>query len=597
MTGNHSTEDFDIGAAINRLSGSTETMPEIDNSSKPTESGEVEFDNRQQIASLVEQVWPAPSFRKHQKETIIDILERLYIDGNDVVTLSAPTGAGKSLIIYTVSQVISAAAGAQSYITTPLNSLIDQIENDDFISEITTIKGKNNYSCVHRQDKGTSVDDAICQREDDFSCEHKENFDTRGGCPYYGRKERAKSTDVAVTNLSYLMANSMIPKGEDARFSPRNLLAIDEVQSVESFALNFIGFTIDRRKIPINFKLVSDMPEKDCDMSEMVSWLKEVLGHVIDRLMELNKKPHLTQAENTDEETLERLQHRIGNFVEDYDAGRHWTKTRDGNTVKFEPVFIDRFIDRFLWSQCDKVLLSSATIPKGNFLDAIGLSDEDTAHVTVPSTFPTERRPVITREMVGKMTKSERDETIPKLAQKLEEIANFHRGEQGFVHCNSYSIMERIYDNLSAELQSRTMKQDRDARMESLEEWMDNTDQIFLSVAQDEGISLDDEITRWQVVAKASYPFMGDERVNYRVNKMGDWGWYANQAVINLQQAVGRGMRSKDDWCRTYLLDSSFENLLNKNEDLFEPWFLESIDCYTDLDIYGKPDTNFTFSS
>ena len=598
MTGSHTTEPFDVGEAVSNLNGgspskSTEPPEEPDTNDEPAS---VALPDRATIEQYVEQVWPAPEFREHQKETVIDVLEKMYVDDNGVVTLSAPTGAGKSLIIYAVSRVISVAEGAKSFVTTPLNSLIDQIDGDDFIDNVTTIKGKNNYSCVHPQDRGAAVDDAICQREDDFSCDFKDTFDTDGGCPYYGRKNRAQETDIAVTNLSYLMANSMIPETEDARFQPRNFLAVDETQNIEDFALNFIGFTIDRREIPINFKLVDDMPEEDCDMEIMVGWLKQVLNEILNRLMELNRKPSLTHTENDDQEDLERLKHRISNFVQDYDEGRHWTKTRDGNTIKFEPVFIGRFIDRFLWKQSEKVLLSSATIPKGDFLDAVGLKEKRVAHVEVESTFPTKRRPVITKQMVGKMTKSERDDTIPKLAERLVEISNFHEGERGFVHCNSYDIMERIYEQLPWRVQQRTMRQDQTARMESLEEWYDSDEQMFLSVAMDEGISLDDDRARWQVVAKASYPFMGDERVNYRINEMGDWDWYANQAIIDLQQAVGRGMRSKDDYCVTYLLDSSFRNLLNKNEHLFEPWFLDSVDCFTDLDVYGKPETNFTFS-
>lgn len=596
MTGKHTTEPFDVGEAVGRLGDDSQEAVKPDPPESPDPAA-VALSNRVEISQYVEQVWPAPEFREHQKETVIDVLEEMYVNDNDVVTLSAPTGAGKSLIIYAVSRVISVAQNAKSFVTTPLNSLIDQIESDDFIENVTTIKGKNNYSCIHFEDSGTPVDDAICQREDGFDCKHKDEFDTRGGCPYYGRKNRAQATDIAVTNLSYLMANSMIPETEDARFQPRNFLAVDETQNIEDFALNFIGFSIKRRKIPINFKKIDDMPEEDCDMEVMVAWLKQVLNTIIDRLMALNRKPSLTQVENDDEEQLERLKHRISNFVQDFDEGKHWTKTRDGNTIKFEPVFIGRFIDRFLWQQSEKVLLSSATIPKGDFLDAVGLDGKRIAHVEVPSTFPTKRRPVITREMVGKMTKSERDETIPVLSEKLVEIANFHQGERGFVHCNSYDIMQRIYEHLPNAVKKRTKRQDQENRMASLEDWYDSNEQIFLSVAMDEGISLDDERARWQAVAKASYPFMGDERVSYRVNEMGDWDWYANQAIIDLQQAVGRGMRSKDDWCVTYLLDSSFESLLDRNEHLFEPWFLDSVDCYTDLDVYGKPETNFSFTS
>jgi Rad3-related DNA helicase len=157
--------------------------------------------------------------------------------------------------------------------------------------------------------------------------------------------------------------------------------------------------------------------------------------------------------------------------------------------------------------------------------------------------------------------------------------------------------MQRLYDNLPHYLQERTMLQDPNARTESLEKWFASQEQLFLSVSMDEGISLDDEKARWQVVAKASYPFLGDERVNYRVKEMGDWQWYAGCAVIDLQQAVGRGMRSKDDWCVTYLLDSSLKKLLRKNKNLFEPWFRNSVDCDTDLDVFRNPDDGFSFSS
>lgn len=597
MTGDETTEPFDVGDALDKLNGDEDTTSD-DQQSTPDNSEQqaVSFDNRQQIINYVEQVWPAPEFRKHQKETVVDILEKLYIDGNSTVTLSAPTGAGKSLIIYAVSRVISVAKDAQSFVTTPLNSLIDQIDNDEFITEMTTIKGKNNYKCVHPRDKGTPVNNAVCQRESDFECEYKDDFDTNGGCTYYGRKVRAQDTDIAVTNLSYLMANSMIPETEDARFQPRNFLAVDETQNIEDFALNFIGFTIDRREIPINFKLVDKMPQKDCSMTEMVGWLRQVMIEVGDRLNRLEAKGRLTESEVDDKDKLHRIYHKINNFVQDFNEGKHWTKTRDGSTVKFEPVFIGRFIDRFLWSQCEKVLLSSATIPKGDFLEAVGLDESETAHVEVPSTFPTENRPVITREMCGKMTKSERGDTIPVMADKIEEIANFHKGERGFIHCKSYDIMQTLYDHLPRYIQDRTMLQDSDDRMASLEEWFDSPEQIFMSVAMDEGISLDDDKARWQVVAKASYPYLGDERVNYRVNEMGDFEWYANCAIIDLQQAVGRGMRSKDDWAVTYLLDSSFESLLERNENLFEPWFLDSVDCYTHLDTYSDTNTNFSFS-
>jgi len=610
MTGQSNFEDFDIDEAVSNLdkmkndtaSPATSSQPvgkSIENFTRDLDEQYPDLSPKGAIHMAVNEVWPADSFREHQKEAIVDTVYALYVDDYDVVTISAPTGAGKSLILYAVSRVLSHVSQGTTFSTTPLNTLIDQIEDDGLIEQVVTMKGKNNYSCVHRMDKGASVDDAICQRMSGFDCEHKDKPHTSGGCPYYGRKNVAQRTDVAVTNLSYLMANAMIPSAADAKFEKRDLLAIDEVQNVENFALQFIGFTVAEHLVPVNFDILPEMPGYGSDMEEMVDWLYELLRHVIDnheRLTAKQKNGSLTTGENNDKKKLKRFQHRLSNFLQDHEEGRHWTKTHDDGKVIFEPVFIGRFIDKFLWSQCEKVVLSSATIPKGDFIENIGLGEQDVYNVSVESTFPKERRPVITTEMVGKMTRGERNETIPKMAERIGKIADAHAGERGFIHCNSYKIAQRLYDNMSVQIQDRTRIQDQDDREGSFNQWLASDDQMFLSVAMDEGISLDDDKARWQVVAKASYPFMGDERVSYRVNELGHWDWYANQAIINLQQAVGRGMRSKDDYCVTYLLDESFKSLIDRNGRLFEGWFMESIDCENDLQKYESP-SKFSFSA
>lgn len=545
------------------------------------------------IEATVEQVWPAPSFRKYQKEAVVEIVNALYREGYEGVALSAPTGAGKSLILYAVSKTVAQLKNERTFSTTPLNTLIDQIEDDDLLQDVVTLKGKNNYDCVHPLDRGKSVDDAICQREDGFNCEYKEMLPENGGCPYYGRKEKGTDADTLVTNLSYLMTNAMIPT--EYGFEPRGLLEIDEVQNVENFALQFIGFTISEEKVPVDFDRLPPLPKSSSTMDEMTMWLKQLLDVIVADENHYLAQASLTEDENRTLDKLKNIKNRVINFLEDQDEGKHWTKTHDRNGISFEPVFIGRFIDRFLWSQADKFVLSSATIPKGDFLEEIGLNKTGVKRIDVPSTFPKERRPVLT-EYVGKMTKSERDETLPKVADKISELADHHTGEKGFVHCNSYDIMEQIYQRLPPQVWDRTMCQDPDDREGSLEEWVESDKQVFLSVAQDEGISLDDEKARWQVVAKASYPFVGDERVSYRLNELNDWSWYNGKACINLQQAVGRGMRSKEDYCVTYLVDSSFKNLLQKDH-LFENWFLESVECEPADCVNAKqPETKFSFS-
>jgi len=517
----------------------------------------------------------------------VSVLSQLYVDDKTVVTLSAPTGAGKSLICHGVMAVLDNEFGRHSFFSTPLNTLIDQVSNDEFISpHALTLKGKNNYSCVHRQDRGAPVGKAVCQRVSDFDCEHKTVHHEQGGCPYYGRKEAAKSHPEVVTNIAYLMANSMIP--DEHALPSRELVIVDECQKIEDFALNFVGLTLNERTVPIWDEVPA--PPRTENIEQLTEWVREIGERAEAQLRTYDEKGDLTETEADERDDLQELTRKLYNFLQDVQS-HHWTAEHDfgESDVSFEPITVGRFLDRFLWSQGQKVLLSSATIPKSGFIEEMGLSDRTVGSVEVESTFPKERRGVYTDTAVGKMTYNERDETIPKMAQKIGDLASHHEGKRGFVHCHSYAIAQKLYDALPANVRERTRLQDSDEREASLDAWLEadveergfgdsDGGQIFLSVGMDEGISLDYEQCRWQCIAKAAYPFMGSDRVSYRLNELNDWNWYASQAAVALQQAAGRGMRAKDDWASTYILDTSAVELIEKNKYLMEDWFLEAVD-------------------
>jgi len=557
---------------------------------------------REKIGSAVDVVWPAPGYRENQRETVVDVVEKLYIEDNDVCLLSAPTGAGKSLLIYAVATIVKEVVGRRAFTTTPLNTLIDQIGNDEFLDDVITVKGRNNYSCVHPQDAGKPVDEAICQRDSNFECEYKQQSHRDGGCPYYGRVYEGQTAPNVVTNLSYLMANSMIPDVADAGFASRELLAVDEVQNIDSFALLFVGFTVGEHVVPIDWDTVPSMPSERASQEAVIDWLQNDLMRVVtERLNELSAKEDsfmMSEKEKEQLDDLKRFNQRANKFLSDV-QDHEWAIKHDSfsgtRKIEFEPIKVGRFMKDYMWSQGNKILCASATIPP-NFVEEVGLSDMSVGRVDVPSTFPPERRPIITTEAVGKMTKSERDKTIPKMADQIARIADIWDGHKGIVHCNSYKIAERLYDRLTNGVQRRTRLQDGDNREESLQNWIDapvseegryrdTGGQMFLSVANDEGISLEDDQARFNIVAKASYPFVGDERVSYRLNELNDWDWYNSSALIDLQQAAGRTTRSKEDWSATYLLDTSAVELIERNEHLCEGWFLDAVDCDFNEDV------------
>jgi len=600
--------------------------------------------SKQEIEKLVEKHFPAPEFREHQKDTIVKMVVGFVNRDCDVVALDAPTGSGKSLILYTVAKVledidnvsetvkskresfnlgltdssIPEPIGCGTFATTPLNSLVDQIDDDEFISpNVITLKGRNNYECIHEEDKGERVDQAICQRDDSFECEVKES------CHYYGRKYNALQHPTVYTNMSYLMAEGMIPGGSQGTFSNRDNLIVDECQKIEDFAMSFISFTVSKRTVPDEVWSNIQIPQEwntswaksdehiENSMDFLVSWLEEeVLTATIDMLNFLGSQTLTSKSQSKDEEKLEQFKVRVENFIEDVKEN-DWVAQLDvdinknkSNSPKiiFEPVTIGRFLKNLLWSRADRIILSSATIPGDNWMSEIGLQGKKVGKVEVPSTFPVENRPIITSESVGKMTYKERDDTAWPMMKKIIQLAHYHDGK-GMIHCRSYGIrdmLKRTASNNSPAViqvpsgedgefeakeintrkwfQENVMLQDKMDREGSLKKWQESDKQVFFSVAMDEGVSLDDDACRWQVLGKTLYKSMNNKRVKHRVQKMNDWDWYNRHAAVQIAQAYGRAVRGPDDWAYFYILDDSAVGLIDRNSHLFPDWFLEAME-------------------
>ena len=79
---------------------------------------------------------------------------------------------------------------------------------------------------------------------------------------------------------------------------------------------------------------------------------------------------------------------------------------------------------------------------------------------------------------------------------------------------------------------------------------------MLISPSVHTGLDLKGELSRFQILVKVPYPSLGDRWI--RKKQTLDGGkWYRWQTVLKTVQAYGRSVRSKDDWAKTYLLDSA----------------------------------------
>ena len=66
---------------------------------------------------------------------------------------------------------------------------------------------------------------------------------------------------------------------------------------------------------------------------------------------------------------------------------------------------------------------------------------------------------------------------------------------------------------------------------------------------------------------------MGDNRIKRLFDE--DKEWYTDKMLINLVQACGRGIRSKDDYCTTYIIDQAITDAVIANRAKLPKYFVD----------------------
>jgi len=90
-----------------------------------------------------------------------------------------------------------------------------------------------------------------------------------------------------------------------------------------------------------------------------------------------------------------------------------------------------------------------------------------------------------------------------------------------------------------------------------------------------EGVDLHGDLSRFQVICKVPYPYLGDKLVKKKMHKW-KW-WYPRQTVKTIVQSTGRSVRNADDFAITYILDADWNYFFYKNKNMFPDDFLNCL--------------------
>ena len=195
--------------------------------------------------------------------------------------------------------------------------------------------------------------------------------------------------------------------------------------------------------------------------------------------------------------------------------------------------------------------------------------------VSLPCTFDKRNRPIYVRP-VADMTHRNKDAAWPRLASELNDLLARTSGKV-LVHTVSYDLTAYLSSALERPVFSYC---DSRGRSRAINDYMASDGGVLLAPSLDRGIDLPGDLCRCVVVCKVPYPSLGDKQVAARLYGTGASGrlWYQVETIRSLVQMTGRGMRSEDDYCESYILDSQFvTNVYRRNRALIPSWWREAL--------------------
>ena len=508
--------------------------------------------------------------------------------------MNMPVGSGKSHLAMMISDWYTSKVDKNAKVDIITAGKILQDQYDVTYESIKNLKGKENYSC-----KSYSTS---CSNGKEFNRLNKTTCDF---CPYDESKNGYLGGKVSLTNFHlYLIYAIYNQKMFEQRES--NVLIVDECHEFDDVMSDFITIKITeslvkRLKFTNEYQIVKAL-SKVKSIENYIEFLKYFNNEIkttiatIDGSMVPNrditsdkrdlKISTITNSPNKDVKMMQIISDlkqyliKIDIFLKEYDANPdNWVLESNYNEktkqkeLSLEPIWAYDYLDKYVWSNYDAVILMSGTIlDKKLFSELNGLDPDRSVYYSVDSPFAQENRKVYYMPL-GKMSFTKKEETFKNYVPYLHKILKKYEMQKGIIHTNSFELSEWIKRDVD---NSRLLFHDSSTRDEMLKLHMDSKDPfVFVSPSVATGVSFDHEKSRFQVISKIPYPSLNSQKNKLRQKNNPEW--YSWKTVAGLLQMCGRSIRSKTDWADTIILDGSFSDLLRFSSNYFPKWFLDSI--------------------
>ena len=563
--------------------------------------------------------YPFPEAWDGQLEAVDAVLDVIEGTGSYVL-LNGGTGFGKSPVLMGVASLFPSA-----WLLVGKRDLVEQWRRDyEELSHVGFLKSRQSFRCsvvpgadcsdgnTQCSSKRKEVWDAVESAdgvERMKATERAVKWEGENGCPYKKNRDYALSKDHTVLTVQMALTIFTYLKEQTPGVVPRALLVVDECSELEEELIRFYETSLATRKI-LNltdddrfFVIqdehgVADLNKVEMDrpksLEEGIEWLTEVerrLGIVWGTISNIHTDDARDRAHKIGK-IIQQIKCTLGAYrdklplaMEVEDDGSH--RGHESYVIRIRPLEARGLFDRVLGSMADHCIFTSATTgPSTLFRDTHAMK-RAIRYVEVGTPFPAEHRPIFAVQL-AELNKSNFNRNIRTVAEGVVKVANNqpnkesrfnHREQKGIIHTYTYAVMKEVIEAFErAGMAHRLMKLSGAGpqRLEMFNMFKESKEpKILISPSAMLGVSLDDDLARWQVIVKVPYAYLGDPSVSHRMNLID--GWYSWQTSKNLIQSFGRIIRSRKDWGVTYVLDSCFFRHWRYNRDHFPDYIQQAV--------------------
>lgn len=553
--------------------------------------------------------------------------------GKKHIFIEAPTGTGKSIIGLEIArrfQKKSKSDEPLTYLLTAEKILQRQYEDtvqEHGLSGIASISGIDNYRCNLNNEKFSL---GVCRTMGMGNRKALQNLTCASSCEYLQRWSTAQSAPVALFNYSYyfIQMNYVLKNlAAYAPFQKRSLIIADEAHKLPDLLEEHFHCSIDRswveliknctdrlreEEVYVPFtgaqwgalaKLISaqfkvkyvDKAEQFASLKTLYAFMVELRTKISDSKLQLQRKYNIDLGEGDGNDVFSNWEsisqsvppsvwyfNKVADKLKDYtckledyvqiinDFGLDAMIISSEPNMRIFRIFNDQALfEKFYQPHGDTFIYMSATLQPEVLIKRLGISADDACIIRVDSGWDAKKAPIHTLNTANFSHGNKN--AIAESIDEIDSILSKHKNERGIIHTTSYANAEQIATLSKHKSRFLVYKgtQEKTDLLNVLHNSAPNA--VILAPSMSEGVDLRNDLSRFQIICKISYPNISDALWMIRSRKQ--QFVYVATAVNMLIQQSGRSVRNENDHAVTYILDSRFTKNIKRLSKYFTPEF------------------------